>query len=282
MGHDHAMSDLTSTPLPPLPPRGGLRQRVLAGEPTIGAWVNLGSLTAAELVARAGLDWVVLDLEHGMGSEADIHAQLLAVQGTPTTALVRVPSVERLRIGRALDLGADGLVLPRVDSAAEVADALRSMRFPPAGIRGVALLNRGNGYFERGHADLAATVNARIVGVFQVESLDAVASADELAAIEGVDVLFVGPADLSHSMGIPGQFSERAFTDALDAVVAACGRHGKSAGILLADASFVPAYRERGFTFLGIGSDAGWVVQGARAQVSAARAALSRTGAAGG
>ena len=268
------MSDTNPTALPPLPPRGDLRRRILAGEPTIGAWVNLGSLTGAELVARAGLDWVVLDLEHGMGSEADIHAQLLAVQGTPTTALVRVASVERLRIGRALDLGADGLVLPRVDTVSDAADALRWMRFPPAGIRGVALLNRGNGYFERGHADVAATVNPRITGVFQVESIESVAAADELAAIEGVDVLFVGPADLSHSMGIPGQFAEPAFTDALDTVVAACRRHGKSAGILLSDASFVPAYRDRGFTFLGIGSDAGWVVQGARAQVAAARAAL--------
>ncbi len=268
------MSDTNAPNLPALPPRGDLRPRILAGEPTIGAWVNLGSLTSAELVARAGLDWVVLDLEHGMGSEADIHAQLLAVQGTPTTALVRVASVERLRIGRALDLGADGLVLPRVDAVADATDALRWMRFPPAGIRGVALLNRGNGYFERGHAEVAAIVNPRLVGVFQVESLEAVAASDELAAIEGVDVLFVGPTDLSHSMGIPGRLGEPAFTEALDRVVAACRAHGKSAGILLSDASFVPAYRERGFTFLGIGSDTGWVVNSARAQTAAARAAL--------
>lgn len=268
------MSDTTSTTLPPLPPRGGLRHRILAGEPTIGAWINLGSLAAAEMVARAGYDWVVLDLEHGMGSEADIHAQLLAVQGTPTTALVRVPSIERLRIGRALDLGADGLVLPRCDAPADAADALRWMRFPPAGIRGVALANRGNGYNERTHDNLATNVNGEVLGVFQVESPEAVAAAGDLAAIEGVDVLFVGPADLSHSMGIPGRLAEPAFTDALDAVVAACRAHGKSAGILLADASFVPAYRERGFSFLGVGSDAGWVSSGAKAQAAAARAAL--------
>ena len=268
------MTDTTPTALLPLPPRGGLRRRILAGETTIGAWVNLGSLASTELVARAGLDWVVLDLEHGMGSEADIHAQLLAVQGTPTTALVRVASVERLRIGRALDLGADGLVLPRVDTTADAAGALAWMRLPPDGSRGVALLSRGSGFLERGHADVAATVNPHITGVFQVESPESVAAADALAAIEGVDVLFVGPADLSHSMGIPGRFSEPAFTDALDAVVAAARRHGKSAGILLSDASFVPAYHDRGFTFLGIGSDAGWVVNTARSQVAAARAAL--------
>ncbi len=270
------MSDTSPTAPRPLPPRRGLRRRILEGEPTVGAWVNLGSLAAAEIVARAGYDWVVLDLEHGMGSEADIHAQLLAVQGTPTTALVRVASIERLRIGRALDLGADGLVLPRCDTPADAADALRWMRFPPTGIRGVALLNRGNGYFERTHATLASTVNDQVLGVFQVESPEAVAAAGELAAIDGVDVLFVGPADLSHSLGVPGRFDEPVFTSALDAVVAACRAHGKAAGILLGDASFVPAYRARGFSFLGVGSDAGWVWAGARAQASAARLALGR------
>ena len=268
------MTDTTVPALPSLPPHGGLRRRILAGEPTVGAWINLGSLAATEIVARSGYDWVVLDLEHGMGSEADIHAQLLAVQGTPTAALVRVPSIERLRVGRALDLGADGLVLPRCDAPADAADALRWMRFPPAGIRGVALLTRGSGYAERTHGSLASTVNGQVLGVFQVESPEAVAAAGELAAIEGVDVLFVGPADLSHSMGLPGRFDEPAFTEALDAVVAACRANGKAAGILLSDASLVPAYLGRGFSFLGVGSDAGWVSSGARAQAAAARAAL--------
>lgn len=261
-------------PLPPLPPRGDLRRRVLAGEPSVGAWLGLASLASAELVARAGFDWVVVDLEHGMGSETDVHGQLLAVQGTPTSALVRVARAERLRIGRALDLGADGLVIPRLETAAEVAESVSAMRYPPDGIRGVALTTRGAGYFGIGHAELATSVNERVLGVFQVESPAAVAVADELAAIDGVDVLFVGPADLSHTMGIPGQFSEPAFADALRAVVAACRAHGKAAGILLADASLVPAYRELGFTFLGVGSDAGWVAAGARAQAAAARAAL--------
>ena len=268
------MSDTTASAVQPLPPRGDLRRRVLAGEPAIGAWVNLGSLASAELVARAGYDWVVLDLEHGMGTDADLHGQLLAVQATPTCALVRVASSERLRVGRALDFGADGLVIPRLETPEEIADTLRWMRYPPAGIRGVALPNRGGGYFELGHAELAASINDRLLGVFQVESPEAVAAVDSLAAMDGVDVLFVGPADLSHTMGIPGRFDEPAFTAALDAVATACRAHGKAAGILLPSASAIPPYRERGFTFIGVGSDTGWVVAGAKAQIDAAREAF--------
>jgi 4-hydroxy-2-oxoheptanedioate aldolase len=269
------MSTTFLPPASPLPPRGDLRRRILAGDATVGAFLNLGSLAAAELVARAGYDWVVIDLEHGMGTEADLHAQLLAVQGTPTTAVVRVPSSERLRVGRALDMGADGLMIPRLETPDEVADTLRWMRYPPAGIRGVALPNRGGGYGEIGHADLAATVNDRVLGVFQVESAEAVAASGSLASIEGVDVLFVGPADLSHSMGIPGRFDEPAFVAALDAVVAACRASGKAAGILLKDSSGVAAARAQGFSFIGVGSDGAFVTAGARWHLAAARAALA-------
>jgi 2-dehydro-3-deoxyglucarate aldolase/4-hydroxy-2-oxoheptanedioate aldolase len=268
------MSTTPSTHAPSLPPRGDLRRRVLAGEPTVGAFLNLGSLASAELVARAGYDWVVIDLEHGMGTQADLYAQLLAVQGTQTTAVVRVPSAERLRVGRALDMGADGLMIPRLETGAEVVDTLRWMHYPPVGIRGVALPNRGGGYGEIAHGELASSVNGRLLGVFQVESPEAVAASDALAAIDGVDVLFVGPADLSHAMGIPGRFDEPAFVAALDAVVAACRTHGKAAGILLRDASGVAAAHAQGFGFIGVGSDAAFVVAGATAQLAGARAAL--------
>jgi 4-hydroxy-2-oxoheptanedioate aldolase len=264
----------TDTHAPSLPPRGDLRRRILGGEATVGVFLNLGSLAAAELVARAGYDWVIVDLEHGMGTEAELHAQLLAVQGNPTAALVRVASAERLRVGRALDMGADGLMIPRLETPAEVVETLRWMRYPPAGIRGVALPTRGSGYGEIGHGELAATVNGRLLGVFQVESPAAVAVSEAMAAIDGVDVLFVGPADLSHAMGIPGRFDEPAFVGALDAVIAACRTHGKSAGILLPDASGVAAARAQGFTFIGVGSDGAFVSSSARARLAAARAAL--------
>jgi 2-dehydro-3-deoxyglucarate aldolase/4-hydroxy-2-oxoheptanedioate aldolase len=265
----------TAHSLPGYPPRADLRRRILAGESTIGAWASLGSLASTEQLARAGFDWLVIDLEHGAATEADMYAQLLAIQSTSTAALVRPQSAERLRVGRALDTGADGLVVPRLETAAEVADTISWMRFPPAGSRGLALTTRGAGMGAETHESVAAAVNPRILGVFQIESPAAVSACHEMAALDGVDVLFVGPADLSHSMGIPGRFDEPAFIAALDAVVAAARAHGKGAGILLKDGAAVPAYRDRGFTFIGIGSDAGWVRAGATAQLAVARAALA-------
>ncbi len=261
------------TDLESIPPRSTLRHRVLAGEATIGAFASLGSAVAAELLGRAGFDWIVLDLEHGMGSEAELHGQLLAIQATPTAALVRVASAERLRVGRALDLGADGLMIPRLESVSEVSDTIAWMRYPPAGIRGVAPSTRGAGYGQRSHPQMSE-VNGKVLGVFQIESMVAVEAAGRLASIDGVDVLFVGPADLSHSMGIPGQIEAPAFVAALDHVVAACRTHGKAAGILLRDPDAVPAAFAQGFRFLGVGSDSGMLTSGVHRTVTTARAAL--------
>ena len=266
------MTTLTA-PLASIPPRPELRQRVLAGEPTIGLFVNLGSATSAEIVARAGYDWALVDLEHGAGTESELLAQLLAIQATPTAAVVRVVSAERMRVGRTLDLGADGLMIPRLESVADVAETVTWMRYPPAGIRGVAAATRGAGYATRTHPQLQS-LNQQILGVFQVESPAAVDLADELAAIDGVDVLFVGPADLSHAMGIPGALTDPAFLAALDRVSAAARAHGKAAGFLVRDASEVPEILARGYSFIGIGSDTGLVISGARTQLAAARAAL--------
>ena len=258
---------------PSVPPRPDLRRRVLAGEPTIGLFVNLGSIVSAEIVARAGYDWALVDLEHGMTTEADLLAQLMTIQATPTAAVVRVVSSERMRVGRVLDLGADGLMIPRLETAADMRETVGWMRYPPAGIRGVAAGTRGAGYSTVAHPQIR-DLNERVLGVFQVESRAAVAAADELAAIDGVDVLFVGPADLSHEMGIPGEFANPQFTAALDRVAAAAKAHGKAAGMLVRDASEVPAYMARGYGFLGIGSDSGLVMSGARSQLAEARRAL--------
>jgi 4-hydroxy-2-oxoheptanedioate aldolase len=247
-----------------------LHTRIRSGETLIGVFSDLASPLAVELCGQAGFDWAVLDLEHGAATEADLLAMLYAAATTPMTPLVRPQSAERLRVGRALDLGAAGVVLPQLQSLDEVRAALRYLRYPPVGQRGVALRTRGAGMGTIGHGDVARVVNERVVGIVQIESAGLIADADAIAALEEVDVLFVGPADLSHSLGIPGRFDEPVYQDALRTVIDACQAHGKAAGILIYDAAGLPPLLDLGFRFIGLGSEGSFVSAGARAMLAAA------------
>ena len=246
------------------------RQRVLRGDVLLGAFLNLDSPAAAELCARAGFDWLIVDLEHGAGNEAGLVPVLTAIEITSTAALVRPASGERIRIGRALDLGASGIMVPRLDTVEEVRQAVSYLRYPPDGVRGVALLTRGARFGSVPHAQVKS-LNDDVLGIIQIESAAAVASVSEIAAIDGVDVLFVGPSDLSHSLGIPGQLEHPDYLAALDSVVAAARAAGKSPGILLRQAGDLKRHVELGFRFVGIGSDAGFVVDAAAAALAAPR-----------
>jgi 4-hydroxy-2-oxoheptanedioate aldolase len=246
------------------------RRRVLGGETVFGLFLDLASPASAELCGRAGYDWLLVDLEHGSGTEADLPMMLMAVESTGAAALVRPQSGERLRIGRALDMGATGIMVPRMQSAADVAEAITFLRYPPVGVRGVALRTRGAGLGTVAHADVGQ-INDRIVGIVQIESAGALAEVDAIAATDGVDVLFVGPADLSHSLGVPGQFGSKLYLEALQTVVAACRAHGKSPGILLYDTAIVPRHLEWGFRFVGIGADGALVSAGAHASIAAVK-----------
>ncbi|HET8786750.1 MAG TPA: aldolase/citrate lyase family protein [Candidatus Limnocylindrales bacterium] len=252
-----------------------LKTRIRAGETLIGVFSDLASPLAVELCGQAGFDWTVLDLEHGAATEADLLGLLYAAAATPMAAIVRPQSAERLRVGRALDLGAEGVMLPQLKSIDEVREAVSFLRYPPVGQRGVALRTRGAGMGALGHADVSRVVNERIVGIVQIENGGTVADADAIAALDEVDVLFVGPADLSHSLGIPGRFDEPRFQDSLRTVVDACRAHGKAAGILIYDTAGLPPLVEMGFTFIGLGSEGSFVSSGALAMLAAAGRAAS-------
>ena len=254
-------------------PSSSLRARILAGETLFGAWCGLGSPGAAELLGRAGFDWVLVDLEHGLATEAELLAHLTAIEGTSATPLVRPQSAERLRIGRALDLGAAGVVVPRLDSTAEAREAVSFIRYPPEGARGVALLTRGARFGTVAHGEITR-INRDLVGIIQIESPGALRDAAEIAAIDGVDVLFVGPADLSHSLGVPGQFKNDTYLAALRSVVAACAASGKAAGILLYDPATFAAHLELGFRFVGLGADGSFMTSAANVALATARGAL--------
>jgi 4-hydroxy-2-oxoheptanedioate aldolase len=252
------------TALSPVPAFIDLHSRLRAGETLYGTFAGLGSPVATELVARAGFDWLIIDLEHGVGTESELLANLHAVGATRAAPLVRPQSAERLRIGRALDLGAHGIMVPRIERPEQAREAVSYLRYPPDGTRGVALSTRGAGLGERGHADVRS-INPHILGIIQIESPDAVAGAAEIAAIDGVDVLFVGPADLSHSLGVPGLFGDPRYLDALGRVARAAEDAGKVAGILLRDASALARHRDLGYRFIGLGSDSAFIADGARA-----------------
>lgn len=254
---------------------GRLRARLGAGETLIGTFLNLGSPVSAEICGSVGFDWVLVDLEHGSGTEADLLAQLQALSSTPASGLVRVESHERSRFGRALDAGAAGVMAPRVDSAEEARRVVSSTRYPPAGTRGVALMNRAAGFGSRVGALNEA--DDLVLVVVQIESPTAVADAKAIAAVDGVDVLFVGPSDLSHSLGCFGRFDEERYRDAVAAVASACRDAGKAAGVLAGTPADAAGYLEQGYRFVGVSGDGGFLAKGAAAVATALREATGKT-----
>ncbi|MGW1777951.1 HpcH/HpaI aldolase family protein [Streptomyces sp. NPDC002143] len=247
---------------------GRLRARLAAGEATLGTFVGLASPVSAEVCAAAGADWVLLDLEHGAGGEEQVRTTVPAAAAYGVPTVVRVESVARIRIGRVLDLGVAGVMLPRLDTASEVEAAIRHLRYPPAGDRGVATYNRACRF---GLDPEALDRTGEILGVVQIESASALDEVEAIAALDGVDVLFVGPRDLTHDLGVPGEFGAPVYREALERVRKAAADHGKACGLLVPDGAAAAAKRAEGWTFIGIGSDSTLLAAALSAALSAAR-----------
>mgnify|MGYP001550240098 CR=1 FL=1 len=250
---------------------GQLRSRVLAREWVPGTWLNLGSPITAEIAGLLGFDWVLIDHEHGAGGDDTMLAQLQAVASTPAVPIVRIAANEAPRFKRALDMGAHGIMAPYVSTAAEAAAAVAAVRYPPHGTRGVAKFHRGvafGGDFEEYYLH----VHEWLLTVVQLETPEAIKNADDIAAVDGADVLFVGPTDLSYNMGMRDQIESPAFVEALKRVVTAAKNRGKAAGILVHNAALVPKCRDWGFTFVALGSDGGAVRAGLQQFHTALRA----------
>ena len=241
-----------------------IRERVLSGEWMGGTFLNLGSSLTAEIAGKSGFDWVLIDIEHGMGDRYELLTQLQAVEATPAAPLVRIAWNDPTLFKRVLDLGISGVMVPMVNSAEEARRAAAAMRFPPEGVRGVARMNRSCD-FGPGFTDYFKNANSRLLTIVQIETQAAIDRLPEIAAIEGVDVLFVGPLDLSVSLGVPDQFDHPAEQQALAKVVKASREAGKAPGILVATEDQLKTVKALGFTFVAIGSDGGVVVREMRA-----------------
>ena len=238
-----------------------IQARLAAGETLYGTFLGLGSALATEACAAAGFDWLLADLEHGGGDERALLHQQIAAEARGIAMFARVESAERIRTGRLLDTGVAGVMFPRLETVEDVRTAVRHLRYPPDGDRGVATYNRVYDFGLRPEG--LASANDAVVGIVQVESRRALGVVAEIATIAGVHVLFVGPRDLSHDLGCPGRFDDPAFTGALDQVLAAAKDAGIAAGILAGDSRQAAAYADLGFRFVGVGSDASLLARAA-------------------
>lgn len=258
-----------SAPLPGPLNHGALARAVRGGATTVGTFLGTASALTAEVCAAAGFDWLLLDLEHGAGGEDQVRDVVPAAGSYGVPTVVRVETDARIRMGRVLDAGAAGIMLPRMDSADQVSAALTHLRFPPRGDRGVATYNRACRFgLDTGALDRA---DDEVLVVVQIESVAAVAAADEIAALDGVDVLFVGPRDLSHDLGVPGDVTAPAFVEALDTVLAAGRRHGKACGLLVTDGAAAAKRFGQGWSFVAIGSDSTLLAAASSAALEQAR-----------
>jgi 4-hydroxy-2-oxoheptanedioate aldolase len=258
---------------------GALAAAVRSGTPTLGTFIGGASPVAAEVCAAAGVDWVLLDLEHGAGGEEQVRDVVPAAGSYGVPTVVRVESAARIRMGRVLDAGAAGIMLPRMNTVEEVAEAILHLRYPPAGDRGVATYNRACRFGL--DPDALDRASSEVLGVVQIESATAVGNAGAIAALDGVDVLFVGPRDLSHDLGVPGDLTAPAFTGALELVLAAGRKHGKACGLLVNDGAAAAKRLEQGWTFVGIGSDSTLLAAAVTAEFGRARTASNHRGARG-
>ncbi len=246
------------------------RENVLAGDKLIGTFLNTGSPALAEIAGCSGLDWCLIDMEHGSGSWESLASQMMALGNSSIAPIVRLPAIDPVYFKKALDLGAWGLMIPNVNTVEEAQRAVAHSRFPPHGDRGVSSMNRSVRYGALLDEQLK-TAHLSTLIIAQIESPLALGNAASISSTEGIDALFVGPADLSVSMGIPKQFDHPDFLEAIDKTRDAAKENGKASGILGFSNSDIQRYYDSGFNLVAIGSDAGMVAKGFKSLVASSR-----------
>jgi len=244
-----------------------IRERVLSGKLMAGAWCNLGSSLTVEMAAGIGYDWILLDQEHGPGDNMTLLHQIQAI-GSQAAPIVRIAWNEMPRFKRALDLGAMGIMVPYVENAEEAAYAVSAMQYSPVGTRGVASSPRTAG-FGPGFKIYYEKANDNLLTVVQIESAKTLRHIDAIADVDGVDVLFVGPLDLSVNLNVPLDFDQPDFKDALKKVARAARKKDKAAGILLPSIEHFPTVYDLGYRFIAVGSDGDFVMTGMKKTLEA-------------
>lgn len=243
-----------------------LKQRLAAGETLFGAWIETGSAMVTEIVAHQGFDFLVLDLEHGQGDLRDAADMLRAGQACGTPCVVRVPWADPVFLKRILDAGADSLMIPQVESAADAEAAVRACRYPPQGRRGYAApVVRASGYGKT--ADYTHRANDNLLLIIQIESAQAVAQAAEICAVDGVDVPFLGVNDMAGSIGRLEQLDRPEVRALVDQAEAAMRASGKPMGTVPSAGATWQGLVDAGYRFIPAANDVVLLREGALAAV---------------
>ena len=238
------------------------KRKMLRGEPSIGAEAGLGSTLSAEMLSRIGFDYVVVDMQHGAWTEESVMHAFRAIALGTAMPMARVRRNDFGLIGRVLDIGAMGVIVPLVNSVEDAANAVHATRYPPLGGRSGG--NFGTGFLGDDYPERA---NEEIFLAVQIESAPAVERAEDIMAVEGVDACWIGPHDLSASMGTAPGTDEH--TAAIRSVIAACRKTGKIPGISLGDHELARFWIKEGCQFVTCGDDGGWMTTGAQAALDA-------------
>ncbi len=246
-----------------------IKKDILAGKTVAGAMVfEFFSPGMSAILANAGCRFVLYDMEHtGLGFET-LKWLFATCRGLPIEPMVRVPRGEYTWLARSLDLGARGVMIPMVESREQALSIVQACRYPPIGRRGAAFGFAQCDYLGGDVAQKVLASHERTMVIAQIETERGLENVEEIAAVEGVDVLWVGHFDLSNFMGIPGQFADPRFDAAMRKVVAVCRRHGKAAGFMATDGAWITRAKEMGYTMIAGGTDNGLLQQAFSQQVA--------------
>lgn len=243
--------------------------KAAGGHPPIGTWIMSASPIVAEAVGCAGFDWGVIDMEHSPLDMAEVVQMLQAVASTRMVPIVRVPWNDPVVVKRVLDAGAANLLFPLVQNADEAARAVSATRYAPQGVRGMAAMSRASRFGTT--PNYLTTANKQVSVVVQLESADALGELESICAVAGVDALFIGPADLSASMGHVGQLTHPAVVDRMSQAVRRAQECGMPIGTVGNTPEQVAQYRAVGFDYVAIASDLGLLMRSAQAALAALR-----------
>jgi 4-hydroxy-2-oxoheptanedioate aldolase len=242
-------------------PRNAFKHAIAKGELQIGLWCSLCSPITAEIVSHSGFDWLLLDTEHSPNEVPDVLAQLQAVQAGTAAAIVRPAWNDIVLIKRFLDIGAQTLLIPFVQTPDEARHAVEATRYPPGGIRGITGSGRASRYGRV--KDYLKNASQEICLLVQVETRSALDRIEDIAAVEGIDGVFIGPNDLSASFGHIGNWAHADVQDALQDAVRRLKKIGKPAGILTPNEEEAKRFIAWGYTFVAVGADLGLLARGA-------------------